>query len=167
MSKIACFTGHRPNKLNSYKKEDNKELLKELKRTIIDHIENKEVSTFINGMALGIDMWSAEIVLELKKQYQHIKLICAIPCKRQYAKWNKESYIQWLSIKNKADKVHYVSKEPYTAWCMQKRNEWMVDNSDYVIAVWDGSNGGTGNCIKYARKKHKAITIIDPKHYKQ
>jgi len=46
---------------------------------------------------------------------------------------------------------------------MQKRNEWMVDHSDYVIAVWDGSKGGTGNCVKYAIKQEKEILQLNPK----
>lgn len=31
---------------------------------------------------------------------------------------------------------------------MQKRNEYMVDLADKVVAVWDGSKGGTDNCEK-------------------
>jgi uncharacterized phage-like protein YoqJ len=46
---------------------------------------------------------------------------------------------------------------------MQKRNEYMVDNSDIVIAVWDGSKGGTYNCVKYAEKLGKKIIVINPK----
>ena len=34
-----------------------------------------------------------------------------------------------------------------------KKNEYMVDNSDYVIAVWNGKPSGTGNTVTYARKK--------------
>jgi uncharacterized phage-like protein YoqJ len=45
---------------------------------------------------------------------------------------------------------------------MQKRNEWMVDHADAVIAVWDGSPSGTANCIGYARKKRRPILVIDP-----
>ena len=45
---------------------------------------------------------------------------------------------------------------------MQKRNEYMVDLADVVIAVWDGSNSGTGNCIKYAQKCGKEIIQITP-----
>jgi len=53
----------------------------------------------------------------------------------------------------------------YKIWCMQKkRNECMVDNSNYAIAVWDKSNGGTGNCVKYAKDKNKEITILNPKN---
>jgi hypothetical protein len=35
---------------------------------------------------------------------------------------------------------------------MQIRNEWMVDHCTHVAALWDGSPGGTGNCIRYVRK---------------
>jgi len=49
---------------------------------------------------------------------------------------------------------------------MNDRNEWMVDNSDYVIAVHDGSKGGTYNCIQYAKKNSKEITTLPPKTLK-
>lgn len=149
-----CFTGHRPNKLKGYKMSENTELLRVLKDTIIYYIEEKNVDTFISGMALGVDIWSAFIVLKLKEKYPHIKLICAIPCDKQYAVWKNENDISdWKYIVGNADRVHYVSEEPYTNWCLQKRNEWMVDNSNFVLAVWDGTGGGTANCIKYAKKK--------------
>ena len=61
-----------------------------------------------------------------------------------------------------ADEVFYASEEEYKPYLMQRRNIWMVDESDYVIAVWDGSNGGTGNCVKYAQKEDKQITIVKP-----
>ena len=147
-----CFTGHRPQKLTGFKASDNKELLLALKDIIVDHIENKGVTTFISGMALGIDIWSARIVIALREsKYPHIKLVSAIPCANQY------------SIVENADVVHYVSDEPYTAWCLQKRNEWMVDNSSHIISVWDGTAGGTSNCIKYAHKHNKKVLNLNPK----
>ncbi|MDC6267305.1 SLOG family protein [Lysinibacillus fusiformis] len=163
MSNTACFTGHRPNKLNGYDPKDNSELLFKLRDIIMDHVENRGVNKFISGMALGIDMWAARIVLKLKEKYPHIKLVCAIPCDKQYSKWFQISVDEWHDIIAKADEVVYVSKETYTSWCMQKRNEYMVDNSDYIIAIWDETKGGTGNCVKYAQGKSKHITILHPK----
>lgn len=159
-----CFTGHRPNKLHGYdpKTEGNQKMLWKLRDEIVNHIETYNVETFISGMALGIDMWAARIVLKLKEIYPSIKLVAAVPCKNQTNKWAEKSKKEWNYIIEKCNDVHYVSKEEYTAWCMQKRNEWMVDNSDYVIAVWDGSKGGTGNCVKYAQKQIKYITTIKP-----
>lgn len=109
-------------------------------------------------------MWSARIIIALKESiYPHIKLISAIPCAKQYEVWKDQRCIdEWHFIVENADVVHYVSEEPYTPWCLQKRNEWMVDNSDYIISVWDGTTGGTYNCIKYARKYDKNILNIDP-----
>ena len=46
---------------------------------------------------------------------------------------------------------------------MQKRNEYMVNESDKVIAVCDGSKSGTYNCIKYAENQNKEIIVINPK----
>ena len=55
-----------------------------------------------------------------------------------------------------------VSEEEYKPWLMQKRNEYMVDLADKVIAVWDSSKGGTANCVKYAEKVGKEIIRIEP-----
>ena len=41
----------------------------------------------------------------------------------------------------------------------------MVDNSDIIIAVWDGTKGGTYNCVQYAKKKNKEIIQINPKEF--
>ena len=164
MSKVCCFTGHRPSKLKGYDPKDNRDLLWEVYKKIEIHIEDKGVTTFISGMALGIDMWAAKMVLRAKQDYPdlNIKLICAIPCKNHASKWNAQSQKEWQSIIDQADEVFYVSEEEYKPYLMQKRNVWMVDNSDYIIAVWDGSNGGTGNCVKYAQKEDKQIIIIKP-----
>ncbi len=45
---------------------------------------------------------------------------------------------------------------------MDKRNKWMVDNCDLLIAVWNGTSGGTANCVNYAKSINKQIIIINP-----
>lgn len=161
----ACFTGHRPQSLGSFdpKSKDNKKMIWAIHDIIVDHIVNKNVSIFISGMALGIDIWSAKTVLYLKEKYPHIKLICAIPCKEQFKKWSKADKEEWLKVVKQADLTYYVSTENYTAWCMDVRNKWMVNNAKYVIAVFDGTKGGTQNCINDAIKANKIITTLHPK----
>lgn len=160
-----CFTGHRPNKLNGYNPRDNKTLLWGIQAYVEESIIDRNIDTFISGMALGIDMWSALIVLTLKESYPHIKLICAIPCKNHNNKWNASDKKLWEEIVAKADEVVYVTDKEYTPSCMQLRNMWMVDNSDMVLAVWDGTKGGTGNCVEYAKQKSKSTAIINPNIY--
>lgn len=40
------------------------------------------------------------------------------------------------------------------------RNVQIVDNSDLVIAFWDGISKGTGHSIDYARKIGKPLKVI-------
>jgi uncharacterized phage-like protein YoqJ len=50
----------------------------------------------------------------------------------------------------------------YQGWKMQYRNEFMVDLADGLVAVWDGTTGGTANCVRYASKVNKPIRQINP-----
>lgn len=158
-----CFTGHRPGKLNGYDPKDNKKLLLLLRDIIVNYIEVGNVSTFISGMALGIDIWCAKIVLKLKETYPHIKLICAIPCVDQGNSWPEESQKDWQHIVDRADEVEYVSTSSYTDGCMNERNKWMVDRSNYVLAVWDGTPGGTSHCVGYANTFMVQMVVVHPK----
>ena len=90
--KTCAFTGHRPQKLPfGFNEADERCIaLKKLLRTkIIDLIEAEQVTHFISGMALGVDMYAAEIVLGLKASYPGITLTCALPCESQAEKWSE------------------------------------------------------------------------------
>ena len=155
-----CVTGHRPNKLYGYNLSNPRWYrLKEHFKSILKENNCDEA---ITGMALGVDTVFALAVLELKAEGCDIKLHCAIPCRNYSCKWIKESVDLYNDILSKADMVKLVSDEEYKPWLMQKRNEYMVDLADKVIAVWDGSKGGTANCVNYAEKVGKEIIRIEP-----
>lgn len=162
--KIA-ITGHRPNKLgNDY--TGTSPLLTALRAKIIEAImlncNKPDELTLITGMALGIDQLFAEIAISMQFPF-----IAAIPCWNQDKMWTIQSKEQYGNIlANKLCTIYLVLAEEYTAKCMQIRNQWMVDNCDLLIAVWDGTNGGTANCIRYATSKNKEIIRINPKEIK-
>ena len=162
--RTACFTGHRPQTITYLWDESSQqalELKSRIKKAIVYLIENKNVKHFISGMALGVDMIAAEIVLDLKKKYPNITLECAIPCETQANKWTVKYRDRYFSIIEKSDKETLLQTH-YTADCMHKRNRYMVDNSDYVIAVWNGSPSGTGKTVLYAKENNKQIIQIKP-----
>ena len=119
------------------------------------------ITHFITGMALGVDMYAAEIVLDLKSKYPHITLESAIPCETQAIKWSVASRERYYNIAAKCDKETMLQRE-YTPDCMDKRNRYMVDHADYILAVWNGCPSGTGNTVRYAHKKGKSIIVINP-----
>ena len=163
-NRIVCFTGHRPQNLPfGFNEEDDRcRKLKELLReSIVDLIENHGATRFISGMALGVDMYAAQIVLEEKRTFRRVTLECAIPCKGQVRYWTPEQKTVYRDILQECDKITLLQHE-YTSDCMEKRNRYLVDSADIVLAVWDGSNGGTANTVRYAQAQDKEILVISP-----
>ena len=157
-----CFTGHRPKNLPwGYKEKGIKFFVfkNKFKKTIKQSIKAGYIY-FISGMALGIDMLCAEIILKLKTKHPNIKLECAIPCKSQTEKWKTESINRHNKILSLADKITYTSNSNYYNGCMQKRNQYMIDNSNLLIAVFNGSNGGTKQTIEYAYKNKIKVFFL-------
>lgn len=155
-----CVTGHRPNKMYGY--DINNKQWTELKEKFKNLLKENNCDEAITGMALGVDTVFALAVLELKEEGYDVKLHCAIPCVNYTWKWIKESVDLYDKIIAKADIYKLVSDEFYKPWLMQRRNEYMVYLADKVIAVWNGSTGGTYNCVKYAEKCGKEIIRIVP-----
>ena len=159
-----AFTGHRPQSLPFRFNESDPRciMIKARLKQEIDAQISKGVYNFISGMALGVDTWAAEIVLEERKHNKNIKLICAIPCRTQSLRWSREAVERYDRILSKADEVVYVG-EQYTSECMMNRNKYMVDRADALIAVYSGAEtGGTAATVKYAATKKKEIIVINP-----
>lgn len=114
------------------------------------------------GMALGGDTVFAKAVLSLQEQGYRIRLYAAIPCDNQSCKWPKASQEEYDRILSKRTDYTVVSPGPYAAWKMQKRNEYIVDHIDQLIAVYSGVPGGTRNCIEYAKHTGTIVTVISP-----
>jgi uncharacterized phage-like protein YoqJ len=149
-------TGHRPSKLYGYNLNNERWLkLKEEFKKELAMYNCKEAYT---GMALGVDMVYALAVLELKEEGYDIRLVCCIPCINHTSKWFDKPIIDlYNSILNRADSVIIVTEKPYAPHLMQVRNEYIVNHTDFIFTVWDGTEGGTCNCIKYALKKNKFV----------
>lgn len=154
LRKRCCFTGHRPDKVRN---EEN--LIKEQLRICIKTAIQEGYLTFISGMALGVDIWSAEIVVEEKENNPEIKLVCASPYPGFEKNRSLADRIKYQFILENADYIINVS-DKYTRFCFQIRNMWMVDRSDRVIAVYNGSRGGTHNTVEYAKKKNIQVVNI-------
>ena len=113
-----------------------------------------------SGMALGIDQDFVSVCIDLK-----IPFVAAVPFLEQASQWPEESQRIYYALLDEAVQVVYVSEPGYAVWKMQKRNEWMVDQvgeDGVVLAIWDGSSGGTGNCVKYAKRLDRQIVRINP-----
>lgn len=157
-----CFTGHRPKSLPWGYIEKGKDF-QVFKKSLLKEVQSAidcGYIYFISGMALGVDMIAAEIILKLKKKHSNIKLECAIPCLNQTSSWQENSIKRYHKILSKADKITTISNTNYFNGCMQKRNEYMLNKSSLLLAVFNGSAGGTKNTVDLAKRKDMNIVII-------
>lgn len=159
-----CFTGHRPQNLPfGFNEEDPRciRMRRMLARKTEELILQQGATHFISGMAIGVDMICAEIVLELREKYPHITLECAVPCKSQPNKWSDSMKERYYSILERSDEVTFI-QENYTPDCMHKRNRYMIECADIVIAVWDGKPSGAGYTVNYAKEKGRKVYVLNP-----
>jgi uncharacterized phage-like protein YoqJ len=146
---IICGTGHRPDKLGGYSPEvfENLKTLAHMYLCVATDLER-----VVSGGALGWDQALAATSLDL-----NIPTTLALPFPGFEDRWPEESKSKLHALMHRADKVVFVKEGPYAGWKMQARNEWMVNNSDKVLALWNGTEGGTANCVRYAKKVGKPI----------
>ena len=169
MNKVCAVTGHRPNRFQ-FKYNENDFLCKKIKEAIFDQFrrmyDEQGVRHIFVGGALGVDMWAGEIALQLKETpgYDELQLHIALPFEGHNAKWSMR-YRERLAflIRHSAECVTVCSmssRESYLA-----RNRYMVDNADFLLAVYDDERNlpsGTMHTVNYARKKNLPIVLIHP-----
>ena len=142
-------TGHRPPKLGGY----------QIQPVLVDFAEMTLIklgaTKVISGMALGWDQALAEAAVNLGRPW-----VAAIPFSGQESKWPQASQDKYHALLAHASDQVLVSQGGYSPQAMQIRNQWMVDNADWVLALWNGSRGGTYNCIQYASEQGVSIANV-------
>jgi len=154
---IVSFTGHRPPKLGGYKLPNPTYLhiCQQIEKTLTELKPEKVLS----GMALGVDQWAADIAYKLG-----IPFLAAVPFEGQEKEWPESARKAYHLLLSKAAERVVVCEGEYASYKMQIRNEYLVNNSDILIAVYNGDKtGGTANCVKYAKSTGKEIVYIDPR----
>ncbi|MDO5112215.1 MAG: SLOG family protein [Clostridia bacterium] len=160
-----CFTGHRPQKFHFGVDEQHRDCVR-LKRVLEAQIKamiDQGITTFYSGMALGTDMWCAQIVQAFQENMpeRDIRLIAVVPFEGQADRWSHDFRARYCSILAKATEVVTLNAR-YNMACMQQRNRHMVDRASHVIAVYSGAPGGARYTVEYARGKNRTLVIIDP-----
>ena len=148
-----ALTGHRPERLgytsHTYGTLSWTHMINWLKLKI----KENNITDVYCGMADGCDIAYGIAAVDLKKVGYPVRLHCVLPCK------NYNSPNVWYNqMKIYADEWVELSDEFYKG-CDNVRDQYMVDHSDKLIAIWDGNkSGGVWSTIRKAQKK--GIDII-------
>ena len=159
--KTCCFTGPRPKNYPwGNDKECEAKIVEKLKTAVQKAIE-RGYQHFISGMAAGIDLLAAKIVLQLREDMSEMGIVleAAIPFPSQFKRWKEETKREYERILLQCDKVHCVY-DVFSLEAYKKRDKYMVDKSSLLIAVEGKPNGGTARTIAYARELGRTIELI-------
>lgn len=152
---IIGWTGHRPDAFTIEQRNRVIVRIDELLR------EYKPASIIVGG-ALGVDTWVAATAAVSGIPYE-----LAVPFEGHHLTWPEEDQKRYQTIVELAEKVTVVCEGGWASirdnWKYQKRNEYIVDNCDYLIGIWNGSAGGTSNCLRYGIKRDREMQVIDPR----
>lgn len=158
--KIA-LTGHRPPKLGGY--NPNTPLNQAIYHILADFVDialtQYDHVIGISGMALGADTMWAQALVDAQDAGKSVELHAYIPCSNQSSRWPLTSQRRNADLCARASKQRQFATE-YTPQCMQERNEGMIDDCDLLIAIYDGTHGGTHNAVEYAKQQYPALPIM-------
>ncbi|MDD4534288.1 MAG: SLOG family protein [Prevotella sp.] len=154
LEQSAAFTGHRKVPFGKQHEVEQK-----LTETIREHYKNG-IRDFLCGMAIGFDMVAAEAVTNLKKELPYIRLIAVVPYRGQCERWTATLQNKYRELLNQADRIIILS-ERYFNGCLLRRNDFLLANTNHIIAFFNGKEqGGTYYTTKKAKSSNKRITNI-------
>lgn len=170
--KTICISGHREKSIYPFRNNpENTELTAMTVRLLLErYLEmaiNSGYTSFINGLAVGTDLWAADYIIRKKLTNPDIKLIGVMPYLR-HAECFPKKYLEILKrveadadylLTTNTDRDITYRKTGKASTLYRDRNYYMVDNSSALIAFLDEKNprSGTGQTVNYAACKGKKI----------
>ncbi len=152
---VVAVTGHRINHLTLHL--DRAVSYVELIALARSEQVTLRAKSVIVGMATGWDLACGAAAQDLG-----LPVDAAIPFPGQTTKYDTASLVLWQRVLARAASVVHVSYS-YDSGAFQRRNEWMVDRSDTVLALFGGWKGGTRNCVQYALAQGKRLENCWPR----
>ena len=131
-----------------YAPEDRQRLEKEVERLILDG-----ATMFFHGGYGQFDHMAASVVWKLKGRYPHIESVFVLPYLDREVDTSIYDYTTYPPLE----------KVPLK-YAIARRNRWMVDNSDIVIAFVRYSWGGAATTLEYAERKNLKIIQLADSH---
>jgi uncharacterized phage-like protein YoqJ len=121
---------------------------KAIKKQILSLIDDGLEWVIVSGQ-WGVEVWAAEVVIELKQSYSNLQLAVITPFLEQEENWNEEKKEIYTSVLQNADYVNSVSKKKYEGgWQFKEKNKFLLRNTDGMVLVYDEENPGSPRFMK-------------------
>lgn len=115
----------------------------------------------VSALAIGADTLFAQAALGLG-----LPLVGVVPFADYPDDFEGPDRAAFEAILGMCRRVERLPEQRRSNEAYLKAGQWVVDHSDYLVAVWNGlpaaGVGGTGDVVEYARGKGKPVLRINP-----
>ncbi|MBP1970551.1 putative phage-like protein YoqJ [Virgibacillus natechei] len=164
--KIITVTGYKPMELGIFKEDDTKiKFIKAaIEKKLIGFIEEGLEWVLISGQ-MGVELWTAEVVLELKEMYD-IKVAIIPPFENQENRWPEQIQQKYQELIQAVDFYKPIYKGDYKgAFQFKAKNLWLIDKSDGCLLLMDDEFRGSNRFfydIAMEAEKDYPVHLITP-----
>ncbi|WP_045516859.1 DUF1273 domain-containing protein [Neobacillus niacini] len=156
--KVLAISGYKPFELGIFKNDHPSVLFIKaaLKKALNTMIEDGLEWVLISGQ-LGVELWAAEVVFELKSEFPDVKLAVITPFQDQEASWSENNTEWYKSILAQADFIDSVTKKGYEKpWQFRLKNQFFIEKSDALLLLYDHEKEGSPRYIYEMAVQHQS-----------
>lgn len=157
MIQTMVITGYRNFELGVFKEEDAKVkvIKKVIKDTLVQYLDAGLQWVLLAGN-LGVELWSAQIIDELKKTYPVLKLALIYPYYSFGKQWNEKNQALLQSIEKQADYVDAVSHHEYqNPGQLKSHTHFLLTHSQATVILYDEEFSGKSKFFMHDAKKYQ------------
>ena len=104
----------------------------------------------------GVETWTAEVVIELKKNLHNLKYSIITPFLEIEKNWNEQKQQKYHYIVSQADFVTSVTKRPYEApWQFVEKDKFIIQNTDALLLLYDEDQEASPKYVKRLAEKYQ------------
>lgn len=167
MIKSLYITGYKSYELGIFN-NDAKEVtfLKQFISQKLSHYIDEGLEWVLIQGQIGIELWAAECVIELKREYPDLKLVIITPFLDHFSKWNEHNQLQYQTIVEHCDYQNSIYQQPYDGpYQFQQADQFMLDHTDLTILIYDEEQEASPKFFKrklvdFAEKTNYTCDIV-------
>ncbi|HDC9262352.1 TPA: DUF1273 domain-containing protein [Staphylococcus aureus] len=139
MVKTVYVTGYKSFELNIFK-DDAPEVryLKQFIKHKIEQLLDEGLEWVLIQGQMGIELWTAEVVIELQRTYDSLKFAVITPFQGHTEKWNEHNQSKYANIIKHADYVDSIFHTSYQGpFQFKQADQFMLEHSDQTLLIYD------------------------------
>lgn len=151
------ITGYRSFELGVFQEEDAKIVI--IKKVIRNHILSfidQGVEWILLSGNLGVEYWAFEVIEELKREYDELKVAIIYPFLNFGEKWNEKNLVKKRHVEEHADFVEYTSHKEYeNPQQLKNHTQFLLTHTECALIIYEEEYEGKSKYFYQDVKKYQ------------